>query len=432
MLYAFIKCSNYLFLVDQDIGGCVFHGLTPFCGSVADARRKRGRIVKGANVMRFLGHLFGGKQKKEQPNFQSVLTDEQRRKANIRVTVSVVDSYNVLNQEQNSEINIAEAKRKAENSFPSKNGLKPHEILMLFYGDGRRVGEYPQQKFWLYKYGVENTEKLIKDLEQKGFLRKSSKRESIESLKTTELKSILNSNSLKVSGKKEELIERVQSSITDEQLEKCEIPIFYKCTDVGNEEIKNGQYIMYAHTHNNWPLPDVWKLNALMQKFPPSQWRTCIWSEYNRELNNAIGKIARCGNYGSYCAVKYEMHKFLIEEQRYFDALSCWIDSRYNEIIHDAVPLYKFYYDKPDRRTLCDLVLTFPLNDTAENDLFFLRSQMGINDFDNSVKKCVLEIDSGEIGASIAEMFIAKLHRNRAEIENRCAYMEYCIKTGSL
>ena len=53
---------------------------------------------------------------------------------------------------------------------PSKNGLFPQEILMLSYADTFFNCNNTFQNFWEYRYGVDNPQKLLDNLKQKGFV----------------------------------------------------------------------------------------------------------------------------------------------------------------------------------------------------------------------------------------------------------------------
>lgn len=364
---------------------------------------------------------------------QNKVQSEQEINEERHLSFSIsIDDSPTFDDKREEAFRLEEIKRREENSYPSKNGLKPHEILMLFYCNGRAIGASPHQQFWHYGYAVDDTGALIDSLERRGFLRISSASEALECLKVAQLKEILKSFDLSISGNKATLINRVRESIAEERLEHIDVPRIYKYTALGQEEVDNGEYVMYAHSHKSGLIPDVWTLNVLMQNYPPKQWRDCVWGELNRQAQKSFEKIAQHGNYDMYCTVRYEQYRFLAEEQRYDLALSSWVDSRYNTILHSAVWEYKWYVKQGEKRDFYSIVSVLPLNERAEKDLLYLRSQIGIDGFEEKIKECVSSMGDDETSLNIAEMICAKLSRDEENIKKRCDYMEYLIDNNFL
>ena len=77
-------------------------------------------------------------------------------------------------------------------SYPSVNGLYVAEILLLEYCS---YGKYPKPKsgypgMWWFGYGIRDVGHALESLEKRGYLRWSSKKNSLKGLKVDELKQI--------------------------------------------------------------------------------------------------------------------------------------------------------------------------------------------------------------------------------------------------
>ena len=70
------------------------------------------------------------------------------------------------------------------------------------------------------------------------------------SLKLTDIKKVLKEHNLKVSGKKEELIERLGENLTEEELNSHFKGEKYLITDKGLEFVNNNNYIIYIHKNS--------------------------------------------------------------------------------------------------------------------------------------------------------------------------------------
>lgn len=125
------------------------------------------------------------------------------------------------------------------NSTPSKNGLFPHEILLISYICSQRAnylkeGATTFPKFWFYKYGVDDVQAVLQSLVARGFL-------------------------------------QAEDGV-------------YKPTKKGIEEEQYNGYVYYVHRFNDEI--DPWEFNKIMQTVPSRiknySWKDKYWYWLNQ------------------------------------------------------------------------------------------------------------------------------------------------------
>ena len=136
-------------------------------------------------------------------------------------------------------------------AVPTMRGLYPHEILMLEYAHTYSTDLSHQhfQGFWYYEYSVEHPGDVVKSLEKRGFIQPGNLRSAIQNQTVPVIKNELRAIGQKVSGKKSDLIDRLLSNTSPEELEK-KFPVrFYELTESGTQELTENQYVPYLHRH---------------------------------------------------------------------------------------------------------------------------------------------------------------------------------------
>ena len=208
-------------------------------------------------------------------------------------------------------------------SIASKNGLYVPEILLLEYCSN---GAYPGPKngypgFWWFEYGIRDVGAMLKSLEERNFIKWAPISNSVMRLTISSLKEILEKHNLSVSGKKAELVERVISSISDEQLETLNLERKYELTDLGKSELAENQYIPYLHRHK---YISVWEMNNYLYNNNPSNlgYRDILWREFNKQS----GEHFQNYDFGLYRNTRLNMHDFLMEESKYKTALHMLVE----------------------------------------------------------------------------------------------------------
>ena len=217
--------------------------------------------------------------------------------------------------ENNDEIPSLEARIKA--SVPSKQGLYPHEILMLNYASTYKISENKFQGFWYYLYSVKEPQTILDSLHKRGFLSVGTLQEAIEKLKVTELKEELLAIGEKTTGKKADLVTRLLEKGDLNFLDNKYQDRYYALTENGQQELNENEYIPYLHKTKYM---SIWDMNYLLNNENPNSlsYRDILW----REFNIQSGEHFKVGNFGLYRNTRMYMYQFLMEEQKYQSAFS--------------------------------------------------------------------------------------------------------------
>ena len=171
-------------------------------------------------------------------------------------------------------------------SYPSKRGLYVAEILLLEYCS---YGKYPKPSggypgLWWFEYGIRDVGHALESLEKRGFLSWAPFEQCLSSLKTDELKRILDKAGLQTSGKKSDLIKRISTEVPREMVSLPDSAFKYELTDVGKLELQQNGYVPYMHKHPHKTTEDarfgevfnVWSVNKLFPDGDASEWRSAV------------------------------------------------------------------------------------------------------------------------------------------------------------
>ena len=170
-------------------------------------------------------------------------------------------------------------------TFPSSNGLYIGEIMLLEYCN---KGTYPKPKngypgFWWFKYGIRDIGHALESLEKRGFIRWGNKFELLTGLKINDLKSIASSFNIKVNQSKENLINEIKNNVIEKDLPDEFFSNKYVLTDLGQNELKENEYVVYMHKNKYTTRDDVpenlsftvWDVNRLINN-NKSNWRKIV------------------------------------------------------------------------------------------------------------------------------------------------------------
>jgi len=217
-------------------------------------------------------------------------------------------------------------------SYPSSNGLKPPEILMLYYASTYKTSNNKFQKFWFSEYGIRNPNEVLTALFNGGFIRIATIEESLSTLKLAELKDICFKLNLKTKGKKDDLINSICQYSDRTVLNTLVTDRTYALTDLGKEELSTNQYVPFLHKSQNIYGVDIWWANKKIYEYPNMSFRDILWGELNRQSLDAMKEIAEI-NYYSYILNRISMCNFCIEmDKNYLTAFKLLCEAIYYDV----------------------------------------------------------------------------------------------------
>ena len=236
----------------------------------------------------------------------------------------VLKNYNIVLEqakERNAMKNVCKSKEKSnskdevetssllktqlKDAIPTKNGLYPHEILMLSYADTYKTVKNIFQNFWLYEYGVKNPQAILDSLLEREFIAIGDLYSVIAKLKVVELKEELAELDLKTTGKKAELVERLFENGDKQVLEGKYPERYYQLTEKGKTELKDNDYILYLHRHKYM---SIWEMNKRLcgQNSAKLKYRDILWADFNSQS----GEYFKAGDMGLYRNTRLDMLSF--------------------------------------------------------------------------------------------------------------------------
>lgn len=127
----------------------------------------------------------------------------------------------------------------------SIRGVSPKDAFILQEAPKFAIDKADYSVRVRYEYGVSDPVMVLKKLKDLGLIRPGKKIECMANATVPLLKEIAKKNGLKVSGKKSDLIDRIVANVPENVIEDEEIPVFWKYTDDGIEELKSHRYLDY-------------------------------------------------------------------------------------------------------------------------------------------------------------------------------------------
>jgi len=211
---------------------------------------------------------------------------------------------------------IVPAEKRMQNAIVSKHGLYPHEVLVLDYAHSYYTEGNSYQGFWWYRYGVRDVDKCLRSLIERGFLGIGDLQSAIALENATVLKEELKKHRLKVSGKKDELIQRLISEVSHKELNSRFAKRTYQLTELGKQALEEESYVSYIHRHALEDL-DIWSLNRIIHEPPYMPYRDKTWGYLNKRSMEHFA----AHDFGLYRNCRHHMSTFLMEEKKIKDAL---------------------------------------------------------------------------------------------------------------
>ncbi|MBR3568181.1 MAG: SAP domain-containing protein [Salinivirgaceae bacterium] len=232
-----------------------------------------------------------------------------------------------------------------KSAFPDKNGLYPHEILMLHYASDYRPDEKNRyQEFWLSRYGVKDCDSLLNSLVKKGALKNEVNillNLQVSTIPT--LKEVLKNNGLPMTGKKADLVNRILENVEEDKLPTSLKIKRYVISEMGKNSLEESEYVLYIHRHYIDDL-DIWKLNQLVNSEPKTSYRNKIW-EYLIQKGN---KYLADNDFGLYRNIKMQMSNLASEENDFQLAYFIFLEVIYLDINDYLGNSFEIEYLKDD------------------------------------------------------------------------------------
>jgi|GEM_PF-4764243 len=202
------------------------------------------------------------------------------------------------------------------------NGLLPGEIVLLDWIDGTFLTDTKFPQYFEYEYGI-NTENSLKKLISNGFVEYAGPEEALFSLTVNSLKQILRSKSLKVSGRKADLIERIKDNFTISEIENLVKDKPLKVTATGKNILKEYDYIVSAHKFNS--KDGVYNVASAIRFVKASKTKLSnseiSWSLFQM----ALDKHLKSKQYGLARNDFFNMASQLYREKRFVDSLEYFL-----------------------------------------------------------------------------------------------------------
>lgn len=186
-------------------------------------------------------------------------------------------------------------------------GLYPVEILMIACCERYVEGQSEFPGFWTYKYDMAVPKQVLDHVADLGFVILESPFKSLNSLKVGELKDVLKEKSLPVSGKKDELIERIKSNCTESEIEPLVVR-HYTPSESGSKAVKDNDYIPFLHSNSRHVSVNPLSVNRELKGEPCSGFEELesVLKRMEDECNSSADRaqlsvnreILRCCAYG--------------------------------------------------------------------------------------------------------------------------------------
>lgn len=194
-------------------------------------------------------------------------------------------------------------------AIPSKQGLYPHELIMLEYAPSFKTSNNQFQQFWYYRYSVTEPQIVLNSLYERGFIDVGDLKCTLEKLKVPEIKEELRNINQKLTGKKSEIIDRLMENGDLDYLNEKYYDRYYVLTKKGNQELEDNPYISYLHRKQYMT---IWEMNQRIANthYP---YRDILWGYFNEQADVHFQNF----DFGFYRNTRLNMYEFLMEENKY-------------------------------------------------------------------------------------------------------------------
>ena len=205
-------------------------------------------------------------------------------------------------------------KKRLQSLKPVCDGLYPHEVLAIDFAPYCNTKDNNFVTYWKYEYGIDNKElrEILNSLLERGYIELGTIADAMNKMTIPVLKEELNKRSLKVSGKKANLISRLIENVSEEELSKTFNKIPYKQTALGKQIIDKYPWIVYIHKNLRTEI-NIWDFAELMAKSPKADYHENIWIYLEKKCDELLKK----NDYGFHRNTILTMSNLAYEEGDY-------------------------------------------------------------------------------------------------------------------
>lgn len=150
----------------------------------------------------------------------------------------------------------------------SLSELAPVDVLMLHYACGAKVGKMQFAGFWNYVYEV-NPHVILNNLVISGLIIESFNLEqNLNSSTVAELKEILKTLGLPLSGNKKTLTARLLDSVSKAQLQELFPTKTYDLSDIAKQILKENEHVPFFHAYSSKINISIYEADKIKKKNP--------------------------------------------------------------------------------------------------------------------------------------------------------------------
>lgn len=158
-------------------------------------------------------------------------------------------------------------------------------IFLNVYGNGKPLQDNSEyQKYFEFECGITNPRKYHKNLIKEGYLQTASPESSISSLKVNELKKICDAIGISKTGKKKELVDRIISSCSPDQINSFVEKQLYSLSDKGLQFLERNRDYVELHNHKNWSITLDEYIDFKNSLSFTAEFRDVAWGIFNKRI----------------------------------------------------------------------------------------------------------------------------------------------------
>ena len=224
-----------------------------------------------------------------------------------------------------------------KNQTQTEDGLYLHEYIMLKKNPTINKENNYFPKYWLYEWHVREPKAVVDSLTERGFYTTPGIKDNFTFLTIPELKKIAKQFNLKVSGRKIELIERIISSVPEDQLTTFKTSSILVLSEKGKEAISDDHFASFLLLNQIELDEYAHQMNS--ENLNVKKYKTFLWNAIYRKTFLDRCSESRC-IYSDFDRNNMRAFKFLVAEGKADKALpflcnSFWCSINFSGAVND-------------------------------------------------------------------------------------------------